>query len=116
MAPEPVKNRRALKRYSVNLRVFNQETGAIVGYAKDLSISGMKLMSEEPIPEKTEIQIWFGASQDDKEEERIKLTAFSVWGSFTDTEPRHYYTGLHFSDPSEAALDRIQALIHSLNE
>jgi len=108
--------RRKLKRYSVRLKVFTQETGELLGYVDNLHTEGVKLKSKEPIPDKEEIHIWFVASEDDEKEKRISLTAFKVWSSFSETVPRYYYSGLHFIDPTEAALDSIQALIEELSE
>jgi len=107
---------RKLKRYSVRLKVFTQETGEVLGYAEDLNVKGMKIQSEESIPDKKEIQIWIGASREDEEKGRISLTAYRMWSSFSDTVPRYYYSGLHFIDPSEEALDSIQKLIDELSE
>jgi len=96
--------------------VFTQETGELLGYAENLNIEGMRIKSKEPIPDKKEIQIWFGASKENEEERRISLIAYRIWSSFSDTVPRHYYSGLHFTNPSEEALDSIQALIDELSE
>ncbi len=48
---------RKLKRYSAHLKIFEQETGELLGYAEDLHIKGMKIKSKEPISDKKEIQI-----------------------------------------------------------
>jgi len=107
---------RKLKRYSARLKVYGQETSELLGYAENLNIEGMKLMSEAPLPEENEIQIWFGASKEDEGERQISLLASRIWSSFSDTNPRFYYFGLHFTKPSEEALDSIQELIDELSE
>ena len=68
-------------------------------------------MSEEPPPMKKEIKLWLGAAIEEAEENRISLSAYTVWSSFSDTIPRLYNSGLHFINPSENAMDRIQKLI-----
>ncbi|MFQ5659128.1 MAG: hypothetical protein ACE5GZ_01780 [Gammaproteobacteria bacterium] len=106
---------RKLKRYTVRLKVFDQKTGKLLGYAENLHTEGMKLMSKDPIPEKKEIQIWFGSNpEDDDKEKRISLTVYRIWSSFTDAVPRFYYSGLHFVDPSIEIQDNIQALVNDL--
>ncbi len=107
---------RKLKRYSCRLKVFTQASGVLLGYAENLHTQGMKLKSQAPIPEKEELEIWFGASANDDKEKRIRLTAYRVWSSFNDTIPRFYFSGLHFVKPSEEALDSIEELIDELTQ
>lgn len=110
MVPNTLTENRKLTRYSVRLKVFTQGTGELIGYAEDLHTEGMKIKSKDPIPDKKEIQIWIRVPGKDEEENRIALTAYRVWSSFSDDVPRYYYSGLHFIDPSEEALDSIQEL------
>lgn len=105
-----IKEKRRLKRFSVNLKVYNQTTDVLLGYAENLHVNGMMLITQEPIPNKQEIKIWFGASKEDKKQKRIFITAFIVWNSFTETTPRLYYSGLHFTTPDETIQDRINEL------
>ena len=69
---------RKLTRYSVRLKVFSQETGELLGYAEDFHTEGMKIKSKEPVPDKKEIQIWFGVIGKNEEEKRITLTAYRI--------------------------------------
>ncbi len=71
MALRKLIENRKLKRYSVRLKVFTQETGELLGYAENLHTEGMKIKSKEPIPDEKEMQIWFVASREDEEEKRI---------------------------------------------
>ena len=75
----------------------------------------MRIQSKEPITNEKEIKIWFGASREDKEERRISLLAYRNWSSFSDSVPRLYFSGLHFTNPSEEVLDSIQDLIDELS-
>jgi PilZ domain-containing protein len=111
-----VKDKRRLKRFSVRLKVYSQQTDELLGYAENLHIQGMMIVSKKPITDKQELQIWFGASKDEKRLNRIFLSAYKVWNSFNDTEERLYYSGLHFVSPSEDTLDRIQSLLDELND
>jgi hypothetical protein len=111
-----INEKRRLKRFSVRLKVYSQLTDELLGYAENLHTAGMMLASKEPIPENQEIQIWFGATKEEKRLNRIFLSAYKVWNSFTDTEDRLYYSGLHFISPSEEILDKIQILLDDLND
>lgn len=104
--------KRRLKRFSVRLKVYSQQTDELIGYAENLHIDGMMIATKKPIPSKQELSIWFGATKEEKRLNRIFLSAYKVWESFTDTQDRLYYSGLHFVSPSEEILDKIQSLIY----
>lgn len=107
--------KRRLKRFSVRLKVYSQQTDELIGYAENLHIEGMMISTKKPIPSKQELSIWFGTTKEEKRLNRIFLNAYKVWESFTDTKDRLYYSGLHFVSPSEESLDKIQELIHDSN-
>lgn len=108
--------KRRLKRFSVRLKVYSQLTDELLGYAENLHIEGLMILSQVPIHDNQELQIWFGTSKEDKRTNRIFLSAYKVWSSFTDDDHRHYYSGLHFVSPSEDTLDKIQTLLYDLHE
>ncbi len=68
------------------------------------------LVSTGPIPTMTEIQIWIELPGEEAPD-KIEMTAFTAWSSFSDSRPIYYCTGFHFVDPTEDKLDRIQAYI-----
>jgi len=107
--------KRRLKRFSVRLKVYSQQTDELIGYAENLHSDGMMIATKKPIPNKQELSIWFGATKEEKRLNRIFLTTYKVWESFTDTQDRLYYSGLHFISPSKETLDKIQTLIYESN-
>ncbi len=111
-----VKEKRRLKRFSVRLKVYSQHTDELLGYAGNLHIEGMMIASRKPIQDNQEIQIWFGATKDEKRLNRIFISGYKVWESFTDNDERYYYSGLHFVSPSEETLDKIQSLLDNLDD
>ncbi len=111
MAMANIAERRKLNRFSVRLKVFEQNTGELLGYAEDLHTEGLKLMSKNKLPVNKEMNIWL-----DKDEENIPLTVYCVWTSFSDTVPVYYYSGMHFVDPTEEVLDSIQSLLDDLKK
>ncbi len=109
-----VNEKRRLKRFSVRLKVYSQLTDELIGYAENLNLDGMMISSKDPVPDKQELQIWFGATKEEKRLNRIFLSGYKVWGSFTESTPRHHFSGLHFVCPSEDTSDKIQTLIYEL--
>ena len=103
--------RRKAKRYSTRLKVFERASDTLLGYCEDISISGLRLMSETPPPPNEELNVWLGRSDN---EEGIPLTLFRTWNSVTDTVPRYYYSGMHIVSPDEETLDKLQELIDDL--
>ena len=103
--------RRRAKRYSIRLKVFEQETNTLLGYCEDISNSGLRLMSKTLPPSSKELKVWLDGTGNDY---GIKLTLFRVWSSVTDTVPRYFYSGMHIVDPNEQTLDKIQDLIDDL--
>lgn len=106
---------RQLKRHSVKLSVYAQETDELIGQAENLHIEGMMIASKIAIPENQEIRLWFGASKDERRLSRIFISAYRVWSSFSADEDQFYYSGLHFVSPSEETLDKIQSLIYEVD-
>jgi hypothetical protein len=96
---------RKFHRYSVRLKVYNEDSGILIWYADDISIYELNLRSVKPFPEGKEVKIWFGTSKQDRSEYKMSLTVFKVWGAFPNSLPRLYSTGLHM--PSEDALDAV---------
>lgn len=109
-----IKEKRRLKRFSSNLKVYSQDTDELIGYAENIHTEGMMIVTQKSMPKNQELKIWFGATKEGKRLNRIFLTAYKVWESFTDTKNRLYYSGLHFVDPGETTLDKIQELLYEL--
>ena len=110
-AQAQLQEKRKQERFSVRLKVYSQLNDEMIGYAKNLSLNGMMIATKRPLPNKKEIQIWFGATKEEKRMNRIFVYAYKVWESFTEDSERFYYSGLHFFNPSESTLDKIQTLI-----
>ena len=107
--------KRRLKRFSSRLKVYSQLTDDLIVYSENLHIEVMMIVTREPIPKNQELQIWFGATKEEKRLNRIFISAYKVWESFTDDDERFYYSGLHFVAPSEEVLDKIQTLLYELD-
>lgn len=112
MEQKKITEKRKLERFSVRLKVYLQKTDKLLGYAENLHIDGMMLVSKEPIPEEQVIKIWFGATKKEKRKKRIFVTAFVIWNSFTTSYPRLYYSGLHFIEPGKTTQDKVTKLMN----
>jgi PilZ domain-containing protein len=110
-----INEKRRLKRFSARLKVYSQQNDELMGYSENLHTEGMMIITKEPIPKNQELEIWFGATKEEKRLNRIFVSAYKVWESFTDNGERFYYSGLHFVAPAEAVLDKIQTLIYEIN-
>ena len=107
--------RRRLKRFSVRLKVYLQETDKLLGYAENLNHEGMMLVTQKPLIKNQELQIWFGASVEDKRTKRIFVSAYKVWEAFNTNKEHLYYSGMHFVAPSEETQDKIIELINEVS-
>ena len=110
MSQAEASERRILERYTIPLKVFDQETGALLGCTENINAGGLMLVSKTQIPTMTEFQILIEIPGSEAAD-RISMTAFTAWKSFSDSKPVYYCTGFHFVDPSEDKLDSIQAYI-----
>ncbi|MBL1141514.1 MAG: PilZ domain-containing protein [Proteobacteria bacterium] len=111
-----LKEKRRLKRFSAQLKVYSQINDELIGYSENLHVEGMMIVTKKPIPKDQEIDIWFGVDKEEKRLNRIFVSAYKVWESFTDNDERFYYSGLHFIAPSGDTLDKIQTLLYKLED
>lgn len=111
--PDDGNEKRRLDRFPVKLKVYSQKTDQFIGHARNLHSEGMLIYTKMPLAEDQEIQLWLGATKDDKRLNRIFLSAHKVWG--TDSgDGKNFYSGLSFIKPSESTLEQINALLHEL--
>ena len=111
-----IAEKRWLKRFSAKLKVYSQLNDELLGYSENLHTEGMMIVTKTPMPNNQEINIWFGATKEEKRLNRIFITAYKVWESMSTDGERFYYSGLHFVAPEEKTLDKIQELLYSLKE
>ncbi len=108
--------KRRLKRFSARLKVYSQATDELIGYSENLHTEGMMIVTKKSLPNNQELEIWFGATKEEKRLNRIFISAYKVWESMTADGERFYYSGLHFVAPSEDTLDRIQTLLYEIED
>ena len=104
--------KRTMKRWQLifYLRVFDEDTGKLLGYVVDISINGMMLISDQPIPLQKDYDLWLDVPRDDGQREKVSLQAHSLW-SQRDVNPDFFDTGFCLVDATNEQIYRIQLII-----
>jgi len=107
---------RSLKRWHLiyYLRIFDQDTGSLLGHLVDISTEGMKMVSEMPIPTEKEFHFKMEVPLEHSTAEELLLGAYSLWCN-RDANPDFFATGFRLVNPERAAIRVISALIEELS-
>lgn len=107
--------KRAYERYSVEfyLSVYDPDTDALVGHVVDISLGGLQLLSETPIPAGEECRFRMEVSLESGRQETVEFTAWLIWQS-EDLNPGFYNAGFQFIDLSPGATRSVQAIIDEI--
>jgi c-di-GMP-binding flagellar brake protein YcgR len=110
------KERRNQERYSLEyfLRIVDRDTESLLGHIIDISLGGMRLISEAPIPTQKDFRLWMEISLESGLQGKIALEARSVWGR-KDINPELYDTGFSFIALSAETRSTIENLIRELS-
>lgn len=108
--------KRAYERYSVEfyLSVYDRETDALVGHVVDISLGGLQLLSEAPIPAGEDFRFRMEVSLESGRQETVEFEAWPVWQS-EDLNPGFYNAGFQFTDLSPGAAQSVQAIIDEIS-
>jgi hypothetical protein len=106
-------DRRTVKRRHLiyYLRVWDRDSGDLLGHVVDITTEGMMLISEKKLPLKKNFSLeirWHDPVGD--EDQVIAFEAQSMWSS-TDVNKAFFDTGLRLLDDAEDVLQPIRALI-----
>ncbi|MEZ5585194.1 MAG: PilZ domain-containing protein [Candidatus Competibacteraceae bacterium] len=93
------------------LRVFDQQTGELLGNLVDISESGLMMISDQPIPKGKAFDLWVDVPHEEGERERLHLKAHSRW-SGKDVNPDFYDNGFQIDSIDLLTLAKIQQLIN----
>jgi len=107
--------KRAYERYSVEfyLSVYDRETDALVGHVVDISLGGLQLLSEAPIPAGEDFRLRMEVSLESGRQETVEFEAWPIWQS-EDLNPGFYSAGFQFVDLSPGAAQSVQAVIDEI--
>ncbi len=106
-------NRKVKRRHLIYyLRVYDRNTGVLIGHLADITTDGIMLVSEAPI--KTEVGFNFKMTLPAELEgsRDITFNASSVWCQ-KDVNPDFYATGFKISNIENKDLELIEILIDS---
>lgn len=92
------------------LRVFDQDTGQLLGHVVDISTLGLMLISDKPLTAGQRYRLGLDLPKDDGPNERIIIEAHSLWCR-RDVNPSFYDTGFTITQASAEALLKIQLTI-----
>ena len=95
------------------LKVSDADTKNVLGYLVDITVGGMRLLSEEAIPLDRAYSIVLEVPCPDGTSRPIELKAQSLW-SRPDVNPDFLDTGFCFIDPPEEAAEEILRLVDDL--
>ena len=98
------------------LRIFNAQTGEMLGHVMNVTTEGIMLISEKPLTVDKEFHLKMAVPLDQEEEcetASIELEARSIWNK-TDDDPHFHKTGLQFVRCSQDAINALSALIEKL--
>jgi len=108
----PSADKRRLKRWYLvmYLRVYDQDTQALVGHIVDINREGMRLVSDDPVPLNRTFRLWLDVPKENSSNQRIFLDAESLWCG-RDINPDFYDTGFRLLNIGASALLQLQLLI-----
>ncbi|MDG4552520.1 MAG: PilZ domain-containing protein [Candidatus Contendobacter sp.] len=105
-------NKRRLKRWYLvmYLRVFDEDTGELLGHIVDINKEGIRLVSDKPIPLNQTFRLWVDVPKENAPRQRIHLKVESLW-SGRDINPDFYATGFRIYNIGTQELLQLQLLI-----
>jgi len=114
MSPNHANEKRRQKRFVVNVKIFNQENGELLGYSANMHTRGMMVSSTEEIPLLKEFRVRIEhIRMADDELVQVHLRIRSLWGGPSEN-PDFYQTGFLILDPVPETDDAILQLIDEL--
>ncbi len=112
-----VKERREYERYSLDhyLRVIDAETNKQLGDVVDISLGGIRLLSNEALPKGQTLRLRFEIAMGAEYQAEVLFAARTVWCR-NDIDPGFYTSGLKYDNLSPQAKASLQNLIRLLTE
>jgi c-di-GMP-binding flagellar brake protein YcgR len=104
--------KRKQERYSLEcyLKVMDTDRRSLLGHIVDISMGGMKLLSEQPIRPDETYRLLLDLSLGSHKQTKVLVEARSVWTG-EDANPRFYSTGFCFQGLSGQAQIAIMNLV-----
>jgi hypothetical protein len=112
IAHDPKERRTVKRRHLIYyLRVWDADSGQLLGHVVDITTEGLMLISEGPIPLDTDFRLELRWQEEDQENRTLTLRARSMWQG-RDANPHFHDTGFQLLEADmQAALEPIRQLI-----
>lgn len=91
-------------------RIFNDDTGGLVGNLVDITPQGTMIISEMPIPVGKEFRFRMELSDDVADKPHLVFKAQSLWCQ-PDVVPRYHNTGFKLIDVAPGDVEIIQRIV-----
>lgn len=96
------------------LRVFDEQSGSLLGHVVDIHEAGIMILSETPIELNRDYDLALELPNSDRTgRKKVLLKAHAIWSS-ADANPDLTDTGFELIDPKKDAVKAIQKLIEEL--
>lgn len=105
-------NKRQLKRWYLvmYLRVFDEDTGELLGHIVDINKEGIRLVSDKRISANQTFRLWVDVPKEGAPRQKIHLVAESLW-SAPDVNPDFFDTGFRIQNLDTRTMVQLQLLI-----
>jgi hypothetical protein len=107
------RRRQARWNLKVHLRVFDQDSGKVLGHVVNLTLKGMTLVSDAPLPAEKKFFLGLEIPTQNDEGERIIVKALSVWNNKIEGQ-NYYLNGFHIFRLPDQTMATIQKIIEAL--
>ncbi len=108
-----VAENRKLERLFLHIKVFDNETGSLLGHTADLHVEGMMLISDKRVVLDKELCLRLEHVKNNFEKISIPLFASGVWNR-TANNSNVFNTGFRFVDTSHTQTIELSGLIEEL--
>lgn len=107
--------RREYERYSADfhLAVLEPDSDTQLGQVVDISMGGMRLLSDRPISPGARLDLILDIALESGRTEKVPVKAESVWAK-EDDNPGYFQTGFKFLELSGPAKEAVEAIIQEL--
>ncbi|MFM9888145.1 MAG: PilZ domain-containing protein [Burkholderiales bacterium] len=107
--------RRAYERYLVDffIRIIDERDGTILGDVVDISLGGMKLMSEAHLPSGGTYTVRLDLAMESGFKRQVSFAATSAWAKPSE-DGKHFYIGLQYLRPTAEFLQVVHHIIAEL--
>ena len=113
MREEAAIDDRVYRRFVINVKVFDKNTGECLGYSSNMHTRGMMLMSMEEIPVGLAYEVKLSHLREDDSLVEIDITARCMWCK-PGNNPDFFNAGFQFVNPGPKQIHAIDKLISDM--